>query len=173
MSSITPFDISINLNLRGLRTLKSLLAKASSHPSSTSLPSAKFPHDAQPLAFHVQSCINLAVGGHGLLTQTEATKPDWNTNLSLEQLLARTEESITILEGAKPEELKGVEERTVQVTYGNGQTAAWGGRGYILGYNIPNFMFHLGMAYSALRSQGVEVGKMDLLGPFMEGEAPG
>ena len=65
-----------------------------------------------------------------------------------------------------------MEDQTLPVKYGNGQTASWGGREYILGYNIPNFMFHLCAVYSTLKSQGVEVGKMDYLMPFMEGMAP-
>ena len=72
----------------------------------------------------------------------------------------------------KPAYLDGVEDKELQVTYGNGQKAVWGGRGYILGYSIPNFMFHVFMAYTALRSQGVDAGKMDFLVSCMLGLAP-
>lgn len=177
MSPITAFDVSIDLHLRGLRTLKSILAKAFSSSDATALlPSVKFPNDTASLAFHVQACTNLATSGLGLLTRTEQDAPVWKAEgATLEQLIAHVDKTIGLLEGGatKPADLDGVEDRELQVTYGNGQSATWGGREYILGYSIPNFMFHLCMAYSTLRSQGVDAGKMDFLMPFMVGMAPG
>jgi uncharacterized protein len=176
MAPITAFDVSIDLNLRGLRSLKAFLTKASSHPAAATLPSAKFSQDTASLALHVQSCTNLATGGLGILTRNEQDAAEWASDqtTTLDQLISRVDKAIALLEqGAKPTDLEGVEDKTVEVTYGNGQKAEWGGRPYILGYNIPNFMFHLCMAYSTLRSQGVDVGKMDYLIPFMAGMAPG
>jgi hypothetical protein len=174
MAPITAFDVTIDLHLRSLRTLKALLTKASAHAAAATLPSAKFPNDTASLAFHVQSCANLATSGLGLLTNTTQEAPLWTTEgATLSQLTALVDKTIAQLETTKPADLDGVEDRELQVTYGNGQTAAWGGREYILGYNMPNTMFHLCMAYAALRSQGVEAGKMDFLLPFMVGMAPG
>ncbi|KAB5545493.1 hypothetical protein GE09DRAFT_1131353 [Coniochaeta sp. 2T2.1] len=169
MTAITAFDVSIDLNLRGLRSLKAMLTKASSHPAAAT---SAMPH--QDLAFQVQCCVNLAVGGLGLLTRTQQQVPVWGGEAALEEMIARVDKAIELLEsGAKPEDLSGIEEKALEVTYGNGQTATWGGREYVLGYSIPNFMFHLCMAYSSLQSQGVDVGKMDYLMPFMAGMAPG
>jgi len=178
MAPITAFDVSVDLHLRGLRMLKTLLIKGSSHATAAILPLAKFPNDTASLAFHAQSCTNLATSALGLLTRGEQEAPVWTTEgATLEQLIANVDKAIVQIEGEvakmKPADLEGVEERELQVTYGNGQTAAWGGRGYILGYSLPNFMFHLCMAYSVLRSQGVDAGKMDFLMPFMVGVAPG
>ena len=39
------------------------------------------------------------------------------------------------------------------------------GKDYLLQMTIPNTYFHLGMAYAILRHNGVDVGKMDFLGP--------
>lgn len=174
MAPITAFDVSIDLNLRGLKTIKSLLAKASSNNTSTT-PTDKI-NDIPSLAFHVQACTNLAEGGLTLLTRTEQTAPAWTADetTTLDDLIAHVAKTIVQIEtsGIKPADLEGVEDQTLPVTYGNGQTASWGGREYILGYNIPNFMFHLCAVYSTLKSQGVEVGKMNYLMPFMEGRAP-
>ena len=38
------------------------------------------------------------------------------------------------------------------------------GEDYLLQMSIPNVYFHLAMAYAILRSNGVDVGKMDFLG---------
>ncbi|KAK4187884.1 hypothetical protein QBC35DRAFT_451753 [Podospora australis] len=157
---ITVFDVSINLHLRGLRTVHALLTKASSHPAAATLPSAKFHQDTASLAFHVKSCTNLAASGFALLTGTEEESAVWEEKKTLEELIAQVDKTIAKLEGGggatKPmsTDLEGIEGKELTVT-------------------IPNFMFHLGMVYSVLRSQGVEVGKLDYLMPFMAGVAPG
>jgi len=37
---------------------------------------------------------------------------------------------------------------------------------YLLQIAIPNIYFHLAMAYAVLRHKGVDIGKMDFLGPI-------
>ncbi len=44
-----------------------------------------------------------------------------------------------------------------------------GGSDYLLEMVIPNTYFHLTMAYSSLRHNGVDVGKMDFLDPISPG----
>jgi hypothetical protein len=41
-----------------------------------------------------------------------------------------------------------------------------GGEDYLLQMTVPNIYFHLTMAYAILRHNGVDVGKMDYLGPI-------
>jgi hypothetical protein len=38
------------------------------------------------------------------------------------------------------------------------------GRDYLLGFVLPNLLFHVGIAYAILRHNGVPLGKMDYLG---------
>ena len=46
-------------------------------------------------------------------------------------------------------------------------TRTIGGEDYLLQMTIPNtFFFHIAMAYAMLRHNGVDVGKMDFLGPI-------
>jgi hypothetical protein len=40
------------------------------------------------------------------------------------------------------------------------------GDDYLVQMTIPNTYFHLTMAYAILRHNGVDVGKMDFLGPI-------
>jgi hypothetical protein len=44
---------------------------------------------------------------------------------------------------------------------------------YLFGRQVPNFFFHVSMAYALLRRSGVEIGKSDLLGSLNVGEAGG
>jgi uncharacterized protein len=41
-----------------------------------------------------------------------------------------------------------------------------GGDNYLMQITIPNVFFHLSMAYAVLRHNGVDIGKMDFLGPM-------
>ena len=40
------------------------------------------------------------------------------------------------------------------------------GMPYLLGFAMPNFMFHVVTAYNILRHNGVEIGKRDFTGPL-------
>jgi len=40
------------------------------------------------------------------------------------------------------------------------------GDAYLLHFALPNFFFHVTTAYDILRHAGVEIGKLDYLGPF-------
>jgi hypothetical protein len=40
------------------------------------------------------------------------------------------------------------------------------GDDYLLQITIPNTFFHISMAYAILRHNGLDVGKMDFLGPI-------
>ena len=41
-----------------------------------------------------------------------------------------------------------------------------GGEDYLLQMTIPSTFFHIAMVYAILRHNGVDVGKMDFLGPI-------
>jgi hypothetical protein len=55
-------------------------------------------------------------------------------------------------------------ERTVSFSWAPGKVMS--GADYLLQMTIPNTYFHLVSAYSILRHNGVDVGKMDFLGPI-------
>lgn len=40
----------------------------------------------------------------------------------------------------------------------------WKGIQYLLGFELPNFHFHVATAYGILRHNGVELGKRDFIG---------
>jgi hypothetical protein len=59
---------------------------------------------------------------------------------------------------------KGAEARKVSFSWAPGKVV--GGEDYLLQMTIPNVYFHIAMAYAVLRQGGVDVGKMDFLGPI-------
>ena len=47
---------------------------------------------------------------------------------------------------------------------GPGRTMEFPGEMFLKAFSLPNFFFHVTMAYALLRQGGVELGKMDYLG---------
>jgi uncharacterized protein len=60
-------------------------------------------------------------------------------------------------------EYSGAGARTVRLS-GTGKQI--GGEDYLLQVIVPNVYFHLSMAYAIVRHNGIELGKMDFLGPM-------
>ena len=58
----------------------------------------------------------------------------------------------------------GAGERKVSFSWAPGKVID--GEPYLLQMTIPNVYFHVAMAYAILRHNGVDVGKMDFLGPI-------
>ena len=55
-------------------------------------------------------------------------------------------------------------EQKVSLSWAPGKVL--GGEDYLLQMTIPNVYFHTAMAYAILRHNGVDIGKMDFLGPI-------
>ena len=81
---------------------------------------------------------------------------------SLSELIIRIEKTIVYLETMKEEDFIWAEDREARFAWFPGAHMKWGG--YLLSYAIPNFMFHISVAYSLLRHQGFTIGKSDFLG---------
>lgn len=75
---------------------------------------------------------------------------------------ARVEETLAHLAALRPEEFRGAEERVIPLPFlpGKGMNAP----AFVLQFSLPNFYFHAATAYSILRHNGVDVGKIDFLG---------
>jgi hypothetical protein len=57
---------------------------------------------------------------------------------------------------------EGDDDRMVELKTPN-NTFTFKARDYLVGFAIPNFLFHVTTAYALLRSKGVPIGKMDYL----------
>ena len=56
------------------------------------------------------------------------------------------------------------EDRTVELKLPGG-VLTFTGEDYLFGFALPNFFFHVVTAYDILRHKGVQIGKLDYLGP--------
>lgn len=81
------------------------------------------------------------------------------TFAELQERIART---IDLFKAVPADKVNGLENATVELKFPWGNLS-FTGIGYLLGYAIPNFYFHVTTAYNILRHNGVPLGKADFL----------
>ena len=124
--------------------------------------------DQYALDRQVQSACDAAKYAAAYLSgQTAPSHPD--TEKTVAELRARIRTCVQYLESVKPAAYAGAVERRVAPAWLQGK---WFRAADYLGQvAIPNFYFHVAMAYAILRHNGVELGKMDYIGslPVQDG----
>jgi hypothetical protein len=159
----TLYQVSIPLFIRNLKVLQKLLEKGQASGKEATLVESRLIPDMLPLTFQVQSACDSAkfqavrVGGveNPVMEDKEKTIP---------QLQERITKTIAFLETVKPEVFEGKEDKEARKIKRNGVEISLNGERYTFDFSIPNFFFHLNMAYALLRKEGVDVGKSDYLG---------
>ncbi len=125
---------------------------------------ARLAPDMFPLSRQVQIATDMARGCAARLAGQEM--PPWeNTETTFAELEERIRRTLAYLETFTPAEIDGSEERPVELKSG-GNTLKFPGQRYLIGFVIPNFLFHVVTAYDILRHNGVEIGKRDFLGSY-------
>lgn len=122
---------------------------------------ARLAADQYPLVKQVQATCDNAKFIAGRLAQK-----DWpahaDTETTFEQLHARIAAVQTYLAGFKPEDFAGSEERKISLPWMQGKWMS--GLEYVTQFALPNFYFHVTLAYAILRHNGVPLGKIDFIG---------
>lgn len=103
---------------------------------------------------HAKGCV-ARLAGH----QVEAIE---DTETTFAELQARIKKVLGIVESYKPEQFDGSEAREITIKIPN-QELKFSGLDYVNHWAMPNFYFHLTMAYAILRHNGIELGKKDFL----------
>lgn len=88
---------------------------------------------------------------------------------TVEQLKARVRTCVTYLESIAANKFEGAATRRVSPPWLGGQWIA--GDRYLTEVAIPNFYFHVTMAYAILRHNGVPLGKLDYIGSLPVNDA--
>lgn len=115
----------------------------------------------------VQSACDAAKFCCARLTGKEAPKHEDN-EVTFEETRQRVRKVLTYLKTFRPDDFKGAETRTVTLPFLEGVTFT--GEEYAINMAIPNFYFHVTTAYSILRHNGVDVGKMDYIGELKKND---
>lgn len=89
--------------------------------------------------------------------------PFADTETTIQDLKVRVTKTIEFLSTLKPEQFAASATREITITPG-GQKMTFPGEMYLNNFALPNFYFHLSMAYAILRTNGLDVGKWDYMG---------
>lgn len=85
-----------------------------------------------------------------------------------EGLRARIDRALTLLAGLSPAQYDGAQARTITGDAGQA-TLTWPAADFLHLHALPNFFFHLTIAYAVLRAHGVPLGKHDFDGQHRYG----
>ena len=165
--SLSMYDVSVPVLVRGLKNLSHLLDKGLASAQARKidpsvLVNARLAPDMHPLRRQVQIASDSAKGAASRLAGVET--PSWpDTETTFADLQARIKKTIDYLEGFKADQINGAEDRTITMNLGGGEVG-FTGQEFLMGFVLPNFFFHVTTAHDILRHNGVEIGKRDYLG---------
>jgi hypothetical protein len=144
------------------RWLDAAVAYAEKKPFDPSvLLGARLAPDQYPLTRQVQAACDAAKFAAARIAGKEPPKhPD--TEQTLDELHARIRAVIDYLGTFEEADFAGADARVVNLPFAPGM--AIDGRDYLMELALPNFFFHLNMAYAILRHSGVPLGKTDYIG---------
>jgi len=149
-----------------LRNLEAWLDKTEQHAAAKHfdvrvLLNARLAPDQKPFIYQVQSACDYVKGAAGWLSgQAPPQHPD--IEQTIDELRARIQKTVAFVESVKESQYAGASDRKVRLSWAPGKFMV--GSDYLLQMTIPNAYFHLTTAYSILRHNGVDLGKMDFLG---------
>jgi hypothetical protein len=169
---MTPYD-AIRLFTKSLENLEKCMDKASEYAKSRSfevdvLAQSRLAPNAFAFAQQIQSACDQAKYAAAYLAGKPApSHPD--NEKTFAELRERIRKCTGFLATVQKKDFTGAEERKVAPPWLGGRWLT--GQDYLVDVAIPNFFFHVTMAYAILRHNGVELGKMDYIGALPTREA--
>lgn len=160
--SVSLHQASVPTFIAMLTNIKNWLDKAAAQKDEAVLIEARIAPEMFALARQVQIATDTAKGAAARLSGTEAPTME-DTEASFAELKARCDKTIAYLQTIDADAYCAGATREVVITFPNGGGLRFDGATYLTGYAVPNFHFHVSMAYAILRQQGVSVGKQDFL----------
>src|SRR6201987_5681482 len=153
---------------QSLKNLETCLDKAEQHAAAKKFDvgvhmTSRLAPDMQHFIYQVQSACDYVKAAAAWLSGQTPPKHEDNEQ-TLEDLRARVRKTVDFVESVRKAQYEGAEDRKVSLSWVPGKVI--GGEDYLLQITIPNVYFHIAMTYAVLRNGGVDVGKMDFLGPM-------
>ena len=151
-----------------LKNLETCLDKAEQHAAAKKfdigvLMTGRLAPDMKDFIYQVQSACDYVKAGAAWLSGQTPPKHEDNEQ-TIDELRARIRKTVAFAESVNEARYAGASERRVKLSWAPGKII--GGEDYLLQMTIPNTFFHIAMAYAILRHNGVDIGKMDFLGPI-------
>ena len=151
-----------------LKNLETCLDKAEQHAAAKKfdvgvLMTSRLAPDMKDFIYQVQSACDYIKAGAAWLSGQTPPKHEDNEQ-TIDELRARIRKTVAFVESVNEAQYASGSGRKVKLSWAPGKII--GGEDYLRQVTIPNIFFHLTTAYVILRHNGVEVGKMDFLGPM-------
>jgi len=159
------YDLTVPVFTRALKALSGLLDKAVAHAGEAgaeALLAKRLIEDMHPLSKQVQIACDSAKLCVARLSGAEAPVNE-DTETTIAELKARIASTLAFIGSVPREAIDGQEDRDVVLKFSGGEMP-FKGQAYVTGFAVPNFFFHVSMAYALLRQAGVPLGKRDFLG---------
>jgi len=167
--SVSMYQATVPVFIRGLRVVSNLLEKAQSHVEEGGIVpeivlGAQLAPDMLDLKAQVQCASDTSKLSIERLSGVAAPKFEDN-EVSFEQLQERIANTIAYIESVNAGQLAGSAQREVVLNWSD-EGKKFSGDDYLLSFALPNFYFHVSIIHAILRSNGVVIGKLDFLGPY-------
>ena len=152
----------------GLKALSAILDKTAAHAVAKKIdPSillnSRLSPDMFALVRQVQVASDQAKNSSARLAGVEAPRYEDNET-TIEQLKARIAKTVAYLKTLDSKKIDASADREITFPLGPTNKGHMKGDDYLKHFVLPNFYFHLTVAYAILRHCGVEIGKPDFLG---------
>src|SRR5712675_1751572 len=166
-SAVGYYDI-VAQCIQSLKNLEVCIDEAEKHAAAKKfdvgiLMAGRLAPDMQPFTYQITSACNYLKAAAAWLSGQTPPKHEDNEQ-TIDEVRTRIRKTVAFAESVKEAEYAGAAERRVSLSWAPGKVL--GGEDYLLQMTIPNVYFHIVMAFAILRHNGVDIGKMDFLGPI-------
>src|ERR1700689_4807350 len=153
---------------QAVKNVEAWLDKAEEHAAAKRfdlgvLMTGRLAPDMKPFIYQVQSACDYVKAAAAWLSGQTPPKHEDNEQ-TIDEVRARIRKTVAFAESVTEAQYAGASERKIKLSWAPGKVI--GGEDYVLQMTIPNTFFHIAMAYAILRHNGVDVSKMDFLGPI-------
>jgi len=164
--SISLYQASVPVFINRLKALSNVLAKGEANALERKIDpqvflSARLAPDMLTLTRQVQIATDHAKGAPSRLAGRDSPRYE-DVEQSFAELNARIARTIDYLGTFAEADLEGGETRTIELKAGP-RELSFPGLTYLQHFAMPNFYFHITMAYAILRHNGVPLGKLDYM----------
>src|ERR1700691_5501739 len=153
---------------QNLKNLETCLDKAERYAAAKKfdvgvLMTSRLAPDMKDFTYQVQSACDYVKAAAAWLSGQAPPKHEDNEQ-TIDEVRARIRKTVAFAESVTEMQYAGAAARKVSLSWVPGKVL--GGEDYLLQMTIPNVYFHIVMAFAILRHNGVDVGKMEFLGPI-------
>ena len=153
------FDVSAAVFVRGLTNLKTVLAKGEAHGTTVRASMVEGMQDLAAQVHWASEGSKLALDRVLGISQAPAAA----SATSFADLHASIDSAVAHLDAIDPAAVEAGLDRAIELPV-RGRTKTFRGDRFLIEFAIPNFFFHLTLAYAILRNEGVPLEKLDFMG---------